>query len=75
MHFVFSIPFPLPNQSLGFHVYICCVFASIYSAVKEDSIRAIEQKNGSFVGGRKIGVKLAMHRTPHEQHRSKENQG
>ena len=41
MYFVFSIPFPSPNQSLGFHVYICCVFASIYSAVKEDDIELL----------------------------------
>ena len=67
VHFVFSIPFPSPNQSFGFHVYICCVFASIYSSVKEDAIRAMEQKNGSFVDGWKIRVKLAMHRTPLEQ--------
>lgn len=75
MHFAFSISFPSPNQSLGFHVYLCCVFSSIYSAVKENAIQAIEQKNGSSVGGRKIGVKLAMHRAPLEQRRSKENQG
>ncbi|RVW93325.1 hypothetical protein CK203_022432 [Vitis vinifera] len=57
-----------------FHVYLSCVFASMYSAVKEDANRAIELKNGSSIGGRKIGVKLAMHRTPLEQRRSKENQ-
>lgn len=75
MHFVFSISFPPRNQSYGLYVYLCCVFASIYSAVKEDANRSIELKNGSSIGGRKIGVKLAMHRTPLEQRRYKENQG
>ncbi|OWM80287.1 hypothetical protein CDL15_Pgr019567 [Punica granatum] len=47
-------------------------------AKKEDAFRAIELKNGSSVGGRKIGAKHAMHRAPLEQRRSKvnvENQG
>lgn len=48
---------------------------SIYSAVTDDANRAIELKNGSSVGGRKIGVKHAMHRAPLEQRRSKASQG
>ncbi|KAK2978258.1 hypothetical protein RJ640_017109, partial [Escallonia rubra] len=44
------------------------------SAATEDANRAIELKNGSSVGGRKIGVKHAMHRAPLEQRRSKGNQ-
>ncbi|KAK3008151.1 hypothetical protein RJ639_015130, partial [Escallonia herrerae] len=43
-------------------------------AATEDANRAIELKNGSSVGGRKIGVKHAMHRAPLEQRRSKGNQ-
>lgn len=47
----------------------------MHSAVKEDANRAIELKNGSSIGGRKIGVKHAMHRAPLDQRRSKANQG
>lgn len=54
---------------------LCWVFAFIYSAVKEDANRAIKLKNGSFIGGRKIGVKLALHRTPLEQRRAKNSEG
>ncbi|KAA8536069.1 hypothetical protein F0562_028547 [Nyssa sinensis] len=42
-------------------------------AVTEDANNAIKLKNGSSVGGRKIGVKHAMHRAPLEQRRSKAN--
>ncbi|KAK1358581.1 RNA-binding protein 28-like [Heracleum sosnowskyi] len=43
-------------------------------ATTEDVNRAIELKNGSSVGGRKIGVKHAMHRPPLQQRRSKGDQ-
>ncbi|KAE8667398.1 Alpha/beta-Hydrolases superfamily protein [Hibiscus syriacus] len=39
------------------------------SAVAEDANRAIELKNGSSVGDRKIAVKYAIHRAPLEQRR------
>ncbi|XP_031273863.1 RNA-binding protein 28 [Pistacia vera] len=46
-------------------------FGYVQFAVMEDANRAIEMKNGSSVGGRKIGVKHAMHRASLEQRRSK----
>lgn len=47
----------------------------IFSALKDDANRAIEIKNGSSVGGRKIAVKQAMHRASLEQRRAKAAQG
>ncbi|XWS67858.1 hypothetical protein CRYUN_Cryun04dG0041000 [Craigia yunnanensis] len=49
-------------------------FAFVQFAVTEDANRAIELKNGSSIGGRKIGVKHAMHRASLEQRRSKASQ-
>ncbi|KAI3861637.1 hypothetical protein MKW98_000589 [Papaver atlanticum] len=46
-------------------------FAFVTFAVTEDADRAIELKNGSSVGKRRIGVKHAMHRASLEQRRSK----
>ena len=51
------------------------LMAAICSAVEEDANRAIELKNGSSVGGRKIAVKHAMPRPPREERQSKPNQG
>ncbi|KAK6916606.1 RNA recognition motif domain [Dillenia turbinata] len=50
-------------------------FGFVVFAGKEDADRAIELKNGASVGGRKIGVKHALHRAPLEQRKSKSNQG
>ncbi|XP_039006896.1 RNA-binding protein 28-like isoform X2 [Hibiscus syriacus] len=49
-------------------------FAFVQFAVAEDANCAIDLKNGYSVGGRKIGVKHAMHRSPLEQRRSKATQ-
>ncbi|XP_042483223.1 RNA-binding protein 28-like isoform X1 [Macadamia integrifolia] len=48
--------------------------AFVQFAVTDDADRAIELKNGVSIGGRKIGVKHAMHRLPLEQRRSRANQ-
>lgn len=47
----------------------------IFSAVEADANSAIELKNGSLVGGRKIAVKHAMPRPPRENRRLKPDQG
>nr|KYP69026.1 RNA-binding protein 28 [Cajanus cajan] len=49
-------------------------FGYVQYAVEEDANRAIELKNGSSVGGRKIVVKHAMPRPPREERNSKPNQ-
>lgn len=41
----------------------------------EDAKRAIELKNGSAIGGRKIRVKLAMHRLPRDHRQQKADKG
>ncbi|KAL1544229.1 RNA-binding protein 28-like [Salvia divinorum] len=50
-------------------------FGYVQFAVVEDANRAIELKNGSTLGGRKIVAKQAAHHAPLEQRRAKENQG
>jgi len=47
----------------------------IFSAVENDANQAIELKNGSLVGDRKIVVKHAIPRPPRENRRSKPDQG
>ncbi|KAL2326435.1 hypothetical protein Fmac_025493 [Flemingia macrophylla] len=49
-------------------------FGYVQYAVEEHANRAIELKNGSSVGGRKIVVKLAMPRPTREERKSKPNQ-
>ncbi|KAL3843426.1 hypothetical protein ACJIZ3_000829 [Penstemon smallii] len=49
-------------------------FGYVQFASIEDANRAIELKNGSTLGGRKIVVKQATHRAPLQQRRAKENQ-
>ncbi|RYR44270.1 hypothetical protein Ahy_A08g040627 isoform A [Arachis hypogaea] len=46
-------------------------FGYVQFAVEEDASRAIELKNGSSVGGRKIAVKHAMPRPSREERQSK----
>ncbi|OMO75596.1 hypothetical protein COLO4_26000 [Corchorus olitorius] len=48
-------------------------FGYVQFAVTEDANRAIELKNGSSVGGRKIVVKHAAHRASLEQRRAKQD--
>lgn len=48
---------------------------SFSSAVADHANTAVQTKNGSSIGGRKIGVKHAMHRAPLEQRRSNANAG
>ncbi|CAN6839857.1 unnamed protein product [Brassica oleracea] len=50
-------------------------FAFVKFALPEDANRAIELKNGSTVGGRRITVKQATHRPSLKERRSKAAQG
>ncbi|KAL6011908.1 hypothetical protein ACLOJK_002374 [Asimina triloba] len=64
------------NEHRGFGFVQFCFTAPMvfmFSAVPEDAQRAIELKNGALMGGRKIGVKLAIHRVPLELRQSKAN--
>ncbi|XWS40072.1 hypothetical protein CRYUN_Cryun18bG0109000 [Craigia yunnanensis] len=67
LNIVVLVSFNYKLSYLSFVVYLHL----FPSAVTEDANCAIELKNGSSVGGRKIGVKHAMHRAPLEQRRSK----
>ncbi|KAF3579797.1 hypothetical protein DY000_02034031 [Brassica cretica] len=53
----------------------CLIPSPTRSALPEDANRAIELKNGSTVGGRRITVKQATHRPSLKERRSKAAQG
>ncbi|KAF8410539.1 hypothetical protein HHK36_003070 [Tetracentron sinense] len=81
--FVSNFPFSFTNSQGQLHTvvlglsnygHLLPLNAFICSAVTEDANRAIELKNGAIIGGRKIGVKHAMHRLPLEQRRLKANE-
>ncbi|KAK2998552.1 hypothetical protein RJ639_024311 [Escallonia herrerae] len=72
--FVANLPYSFTTSQLEESFSDVGPIRRCFMVTQKDANRAIELKNGSSLGGRKIGVKHATHRAPLEQRRSKGNQ-